>query len=68
MKCNKSEKVKVKVKKELLMKQKISLTHYNLLIGLRPHILVDKLLNFGLDFSIVGWILDFLTNRVKVNE
>jgi len=38
---------------------------------IQPHILVDKLLkNFDLDFNIVGWILDFLTDRtqkVRVN-
>ena len=36
-----------------------------------PHILVDKLIsNFKLDHGLVGWILDFLTNRtqqVRVN-
>ena len=38
---------------------------------IQPHILVDKLLrNFNLDFSLVGWIWDFLTDRtqrVRVN-
>jgi len=36
---------------------------------IQPHILVEKLLSFGFDFSIVGLILDFLTDciqRVKV--
>ena len=34
---------------------------------IQPHILVDKLLrNFNLDFSLVGWILDFLTDRTPV--
>lgn len=38
---------------------------------IQPHLLVDKLLNqFKLDFNLVGWILDFLTDRsqcVRVN-
>ncbi|KAI2650245.1 RNA-directed DNA polymerase from mobile element jockey [Labeo rohita] len=38
---------------------------------LQPYILADKLItNFGLDFNLVGWILDFLrdrTQRVRVN-
>lgn len=37
---------------------------------IQPHILVDKLLTFGLDVNRVGWILDFLidrTPRVRVN-
>ncbi len=38
----------------------------------QTHILVEKLINeFGLDFSLLGWILDFLvqrTQRVKVND
>jgi len=38
---------------------------------IQPYIIVDKLLkNFDLDFNIVGWILDFLTDRtqrVRVN-
>ena len=39
---------------------------------IQPHVLVDKLLNyFSLDPCLVGWILDFLTNRsqqVRVND
>lgn len=39
---------------------------------IQPHILIDKLIKeFGLDFYLVGWILDFLvqrTQRVKVND
>ena len=38
---------------------------------IQPHILVEKLVNnFGLDSGIIGWVLDFLTNRtqrVRVN-
>ena len=38
---------------------------------IQPHVLVEKLINnFGLDLCLVGWILDFLTNRtqcVRVN-
>ena len=38
---------------------------------IQPHVLIDKLVNtFSLDPCLVGWILDFLTNRsqcVKVN-
>ena len=38
---------------------------------IQPHILVEKLVNnFGLDTGIIGWVLDFLTNRtqrVRVN-
>ena len=33
---------------------------------IQPHILVDKLLvSFNLDPCLVGWILDFLTNRLQ---
>lgn len=39
---------------------------------IQPHILIDKLIEeFGLDFYLVGWIVDFLvqrTQRVKVND
>ena len=39
---------------------------------IQPHVLVEKLTNsFDLDPGLVGWILDFLTNRsqcVRVNE
>ncbi len=39
--------------------------------SLQPHILVEKLItDFGLDFNLVGWILDFIadrTQRVRVN-
>ncbi len=39
--------------------------------SLQPYILVEKLItDFGLDFNLVGWILDFLTDRtqrVRVN-
>ncbi len=30
----------------------------------QPHVLAEKLMfNFSLDFSLMGWMLDFLTNR-----
>ncbi len=33
---------------------------------IEPHILVEKLINeFGLYFSLVGWILDFLVQRTQ---
>ena len=39
---------------------------------IQPHVLVEKLINsFSLDPCLVGWILDFLTNRsqcVRVNN
>ncbi len=56
-----------------------SKTHVKLLFAgfssafnsLQPYILVEKLItDFGLDFNLVGWILDFLTDRtqrVRVN-
>ena len=38
---------------------------------IQPHLLAEKLISlFNLDFNLVGWILDFLTNRsqcVRVN-
>ena len=40
--------------------------------AIQPHVLVEKLTkSFSLDPCLVGWILDFLTNRsqcVRVNE
>ena len=36
---------------------------------IQPHILVDKLLrNFNLDFSLVGWILDFFNRQNSESE
>ena len=39
---------------------------------IQPHLLAEKLLSrFNLDFKLVGWIIDFLTNRcqcVRVNR
>ncbi len=32
--------------------------------SIQPHVLAEKLMfNFRLDFSLMGWMRDFLTNR-----
>lgn len=33
--------------------------------GTKTHILVEKLLSFGVDFCLIGWIHDLLTDRIQ---